>query len=118
MESRKVFEEAHHQLKQDKLQEERVLLLDAWRILEQEQGDATSVAEVEAKMPRRIKRKRLQHDEQGNEIGWEEYFDYQFPDDEGGAAASNFKILEMAAKWKAAQANAEEEESDMDSDDE
>jgi crooked neck len=44
----------------------------------------------------------------------DEYFDYQFPDDEG-AAAGNFKILEMAAKWK--QQQVQDDDSDIDSDD-
>jgi crooked neck len=37
--------------------------------------------------------------------GWEEYFDYIFPDDE--AAQPNLKLLAMAKKWKKQQ---EEEE--------
>lgn len=116
--ARKVMEDAYQHLKRENLMEERVLLLDAWRVLEQEKGTPDDVAKVEAKMPRRVKRKRMQHDEQGNDLGWEEYFDYQFPDDEGGASANNFKILEMAAKWKAAKANAEDDDdSDLDSDD-
>jgi crooked neck len=117
-ESRKIMEKADDQLRKEQLSEERVLLLDAWRVLEQEHGDVDSVSKVEAKMPRRIKRKRMRQDEQGNDLGWEEYFDYQFPDDEG-AGANNFKILEMAAKWKAAKANAaDDDDSDLDSDDE
>jgi len=118
--ARHVFETAYQQLKQQPggSKEERVLLLDAWRVLEKAHGDAKSVADVEAKMPRRIKRKRMREDEEGNELGWEEYFDYQFPDEEGGGAANNFKILEMAAKWKEQQQNAgDDSDSDLDSDD-
>lgn len=122
--AREVFETAYQQLKQlpGGCKEERVLLLDAWRVMEKVDGDATSVAGVEAKMPRRIKRKRMREDDDGNELGWEEYFDYQFPDDEmSGGAASSFKILDMAAKWKAQQQQGGgdlEDESDLDSDDE
>jgi crooked neck len=122
--ARQVFENAYQQLKQlpGGSKEERVLLLDAWRVLEKAKGDAESVVNVEGKMPRRIKRKRMRQDD----AGWEEYFDYQFPDDdEGGsaAAASNFKILEMAAKWKEQQQqqhkNADEDsDDDLDSSDE
>ena len=51
-----------------------------------------------------------------DESGWEEYFDYQFPDDEN-ASKNNFKILEMAENWKKQQANAEAgSDSDDDSD--
>ena len=53
-------------------------------------------------MPRRIKKKRMKTDENGGELGWEEFYDYHFPDEK--SAASNLKILEMAAKWKAKQA--------------
>ena len=31
-------------------------------------------------------------------MGWEEYYDYIFPDDE--TKQGNLKILEMAHKWK------------------
>merc|ERR1712038_912875 len=114
-EARTVFDRAYNSLKEEGLKEERVLLLDAWRVFEKSNGDASSVAAVEAKMPRRIKRKRMQTDEEtGAELGWEEYFDYHFPDDQG-AASSNLKILEMAAKWKKQQGSVESD-SDSDSD--
>ena len=35
--------------------------------------------------------------------GWEEFYDYVFPDDERtgkGKGAKNLKLLEMARKWK------------------
>jgi crooked neck len=112
--ARSTFNKAYYQLKDDGLKEERVLLLDAWRVFEKAKGDSKSVSEVEAKMPRRVKRKRMRTDESGAELGWEEYFDYHFPDDQD-PASSNLKILEMAAKWKKLQ---EEQEEDSDSDDE
>jgi crooked neck len=115
--ARALFRKAYEQLKDQGLKEERVLLLDAWRGFEKEKGDALSVSAVETKMPRRVKRKRMRTDETGAELGWEEYFDYHFPDDQD-AAAANLKILEMAAKWKQQQAAHDEEDSDMDSDDE
>lgn len=108
--AREIFNKAYKQLKDDGLKEERVLLLDAWRVLEQEKGDAASVQNVEEKLPRRVKRKRMRKDDDGNDLGWEEYFDYQFPDDQDSAAA-NLKILEMAAKWK------QQQEEDSDDDD-
>jgi len=115
--ARDIFERANQQLKKEGLKEERVLLLDAWRVFEKAKGDSSSVSDVEGKMPRRIKRKRMRTDENGAEIGWEEYFDYHFPDEEG-PASSNLKILEMAAKWKQMQqAQEDEDESDLDEDD-
>lgn len=115
--ARQVFQRAYDELKRDQLSEERVLLLDAWRVLEKAKGDPKHVSQVEAKMPRRIKRKRMREDENGNELGWEEYFDYQFPDDQD-AAGGNFKILEMAAKWKEQQAKLGNDDDDSDDDSE
>jgi crooked neck len=127
--AREVFKTAYEQLKKqhdrqedngdpkDSSKEDRVLLLDAWRVFEKVKGDAACVSVVEAKMPRRIKRKHMRHDENGTELGWEEYFDYQFPDDEGTASSSNFKILEMAAKWKEQQKQMQNDDSDLDSSD-
>jgi len=112
-EARAVFNRAYDHLKEEGLSEERVLLLDAWKTFEKTKGDAKAVEDVEFRMPRRIKRKRMQTDENGNELGWEEYFDYHFPDDDG-AGAGNLKILEMAAKWKKMK---ETENEDSDSDD-
>lgn len=111
-EARNIFQRAYDRLKEEGLKEERVLLLDAWRMFEKTKGDASGVSSVESKMPRRIKKKRMQIDEEtGTELGWEEYFDYHFPDDEG-TATNNLKILEMAAKWKQAQTNTNDSDSD------
>ena len=118
--ARSIFERAYNQLKSEGLKEERVLLLDAWRVYEKSKGSVSHVSAVEAKMPRRIKRKRMRTDTDGVELGWEEYFDYHFPDDEG-AASSNLKILEMAAKWKQKQqeqGNNDEEDEESDDYDE
>mmetsp|Transcript_24254 Transcript_24254/g.35941 ORF Transcript_24254/g.35941 Transcript_24254/m.35941 type:complete len:693 (+) Transcript_24254:123-2201(+) len=116
--ARSVFEKAYNSLKEDGLKEERVLLLDAWRVFEKAKGDDTSISNVEARMPRRIKKKRMRVDDNGQELGWEEVFDYHFPDDKD-AASSNLKLLEMAAKWKKQQEEQEDDDdSDLDSDDE
>lgn len=113
--ARSTFYRAHERLKEAGLKEERVLLLDAWRVFEKTKGDAQSLAKVDSMLPRRVKRKRMRTDEDGAELGWEEYFDYHFPNDED-ANAGNLKILEMAAKWKQAQqadsSSSEEEDSD------
>ncbi|KAG7361472.1 HAT Half-A-TPR repeat containing protein [Nitzschia inconspicua] len=113
--AREVMEKAYDMLKDEGLKDERVLLLDAWRVLEQQNGDSEHVGKVEAKLPRRIKRKRMRKDEDGNDLGWEEYFDYQFPDDDD-QGASNLKILEMAAKWKRRRQDGSDDGSDDDSD--
>lgn len=33
-------------------------------------------------MPQRLKKKRMVTGEGGEELGWEEYYDYHFPDDQ------------------------------------
>lgn len=114
--ARGTFLRAHDQVKDAGMKEERVLLLDAWRVFEKTKGDTQGLAKVDAMLPCRVKRKRMRMDKAGAELGWEEYFDYHFPNDED-ANAGNLKILEMAAKWKQAQSreessSSEEEESD------
>ena len=115
--ARETFKRAHDQMKDAGMKEERVLLLDAWRVFEKTKGDAQSLAKVDSMLPRRVKRKRMRTDDSGAELGWEEYFDYHFPNDED-SNAGNLKILEMAAKWKQAQqaeessSSSEEEDSD------
>ena len=113
--ARDTFKRAHDQMKDAGMTEERVLLLDAWRVFEMTKGDAQSLAKVDAMLPRRVKRKHMRTDESGAELGWEEYFDYHFPNDED-ANAGNLKILEMAAKWKQAQ-QAQDDSSSSDDDD-
>merc|ERR1712111_163564 len=49
-------------------------------------------------MPRRVKKRRKIETEDGSDQGWEEYFDYIFPEDE--AAKPNLKLLAMAKMWK------------------
>jgi len=118
LKARTIFDKAYNLLKEDGLKEERVLLLDAWRGLEKQKGDTDNVLSVEKRLPRRVKRKRMRKDDDGNDLGWEEYFDYQFPDDDD-QGASNLKILEMAAKWKRQRDDDDDsdEDSDEDSDD-
>lgn len=113
--ARETFQRAHDQMKDAGMKEERVLLLDAWRVFEKTKGDAQSLAKVDSMLPRRVKRKRMATDENGVELGWEEYFDYHFPNDDN-ANAVNLKILEMAAKWKQAQ-QAQDDSSSSEEDD-
>ena len=119
--ARQTFIRAHDQMKDAGMKEERVLLLDAWRVFEKTKGDAQSLAKVDVMLPRRVKRKRMRTDESGAELGWEEYFDYHFPNDVD-SNAGNLKILEMAAKWKQSQQAQDNEssstEEEDDSDDE
>lgn len=86
-----------------------VMLLEAWRAFERAMGSSEGVREVEKKMPQRVKRKRAIGADDGSQAGFEEYYDYVFPD-ESGAAAPNMKLLEMAYKWKRQKQQQEEEE--------
>ena len=114
---RKIFQRGYAELKREGLKEERVLLLDAWRVYEKNVGDALKLQEVEKMMPRRVKRRRMRADDNGTELGWEEFFDYHFPDEDDGNN-SNLKILEMAAKWKKMQQEQKDEDTDEESSDE
>lgn len=46
-----------------------------------------------------------------NELGWEEYYDYIFPDEQ--TKRSNLKFLEMARKWKQQQEGGDGGEDDV-----
>jgi len=103
--ARDIFQRGYNTLKEQGLKEERVLLLNSWRDAEM-RTPGGNVASVEAKLPRKIKMRRAATDEAGAGAagGWEEYYDYLFPDDEQGAPG--LKLLENALKWKAAAAAA------------
>ena len=74
------------------------MLLEAWKDFEKEEGDEQSRKVVQDLMPRRVKKRRKIQSEDGTDQGWEEYFDYIFPEDE--AAKPNLKLLAMAKMWK------------------
>lgn len=76
---------SYNLLKSQGLKEERVLLLEAWRdaelsLVENDAGG--DPAAVELKLPRKVKMRRMATADDGSELGWEEYYDYIFPDDE------------------------------------
>lgn len=96
--ARRVYERANDTLRQLGDKESRVLLLEAWRDFEKESGDAQSLEKVMQKMPRRVKKRQKIISESGMEEGWEEVFDYIFPEDE--MARPNLKLLAAAKMWK------------------
>ncbi|KAJ8887994.1 hypothetical protein PR048_007479 [Dryococelus australis] len=96
--ARHVYERANQALRGANEKEERVLLLEAWREFESQHGDTQSLEAVTKKMPRRVKKRQRVQADDGTEEGWEEFFDYIFPDDE--ATKPNLKLLEMAKLWK------------------
>ncbi|KAG8710017.1 NineTeen Complex (NTC) component [Ceratobasidium sp. 394] len=107
--ARDVFQEGYNNLRQRGLKEERVVLLESWKVFETEHGTEEQVAKVQAMMPQIIKRWR-KSDESG---ALEEYWDMLFADDEREANPTSFKLLQMAHAWKNAQAAAR---ADSDSD--
>merc|ERR1711971_982315 len=109
--ARKVYEDANQRLREDAIKandeaqakEFRVLLLESWRDFEFENEDEECIEKVKNLMPKRVKkRRRIEQDEDApggaDAGGWEEYFDYIFPEDEG--AKPNLKLLAMAKMWK------------------
>ena len=127
------------------------MALEAWQQMEAGTGDRDRVALVEAKMPKRLKKKRPVRDDAGEEVlgahlehtpwepspytheyrpaclvwqaragapsdrpaclvwqvGWEEYIDYTFPEEE--VKAPSLKILQMAHAWKKQKVEAADE---------
>ncbi|KAK9845191.1 hypothetical protein WJX84_006146 [Apatococcus fuscideae] len=116
--SRSVYKRAFNTLREGRPddKEEAVMVLEAWRKLEQqnvsaaEPGSATAadrqaaLQAVEKRMPRRVKRKRPIITDDGLEAGMEEYFDYIFPEEKG--TDQNLKFLEAALRWKRSRAEA------------
>ncbi|KAG0143201.1 hypothetical protein CROQUDRAFT_109388 [Cronartium quercuum f. sp. fusiforme G11] len=83
----------------DNLKEQRSIILDHWKLLENEIGDQNSIAKVESMMPKPMRRWR-KIDETGDK---EEYWDLVFPDDEKERNPGTFKLLQLAHAWKAKQ---------------
>jgi len=93
-----VYAEAEASFRESGQKDERVLVLEAWRDMLARGGSEAALASVEAKMPKRVKKRRPVLGEEGEAAGWEEYYDYIFAEEE--AAAPSLKILDMARKWK------------------
>ena len=113
--ARKIYEEANAKLREhannanpgeeSQVKEFRLMNLEHWRDFEHEQNpqDEEAIKKVAGLMPKRVKKRRkIQQDEDApgeeNAGGWEEFFDYIFPEDEG--AKPNLKLLAMAKMWK------------------
>nr|CAD2202485.1 unnamed protein product [Meloidogyne enterolobii] len=82
--------------------EERLLLLEQWKQFEQQHGTEEEQKFVEKMIPKRVKKRRQIIAVDGTDAGWEEYFDYIFPQDQ--ASKINFKLLEAARAWREKQA--------------
>nr|CAD1843308.1 unnamed protein product [Ananas comosus var. bracteatus] len=97
---RAVFERAfdYFRTSAPELKEERAMLLEEWLNMESSFSSLGDVSIVQKKLPRKVKRKRAITSEDDAPAGFEEYYDYIFPDEV--AMAPNLKILEAAYKWK------------------
>jgi len=80
------------------VKEERVLLLESWKKFESDVGNEEQIAKVDKLLPKRIKKKRQIKTDDGANAGWEEYYDYIFPEEE--AETRGLKILQRAHLWK------------------
>jgi crooked neck len=87
--------------------EQRYLVFEQWSEFEAEAGDDDAIAEVKRNVPRKVKKRRAITTDDGSDAGWEEYFDYVFPDEE--ETKPHLKLLEAARKWKLAQQQAADE---------
>ncbi|CAB4025163.1 crooked neck 1 [Paramuricea clavata] len=96
--TRNVYGRANRELKTAEDKEERLMLLESWKQFETTSGDEESLELVQKKMPRKVKKRRKIETDDGSDAGWEEFYDYIFPDDEDNLP--NFKLLQMARLWK------------------
>lgn len=96
--AREVFNRANETLKQSEDKESRVILLENWKEFEDAHGTDETREKIKEKLPRRIKKRKKVIDEDGTEQGWEEIFDYIFPEDESNRP--NLKLLAAAKNWK------------------
>uniref|UniRef100_A0A8C0GMA7 Crooked neck pre-mRNA splicing factor 1 n=1 Tax=Chelonoidis abingdonii TaxID=106734 RepID=A0A8C0GMA7_CHEAB len=111
---RQVYEEANKTMRNCEEKEERLMLLESWRNFEEEFGTDCNKERVEKLMPDKVKKRRKLKAEDGSDAGWEEYYDYIFPED--AANQPNLKLLAMAKLWKKQQQENEAEEMDPDKD--
>lgn len=105
--SRQIYEEANRSLRNCEEKEERLMLLESWRDFEREFGTDSTVDRVRKLLPEKVKKRRKLTAEDGSDAGWEEYYDYIFPED--AANQPNLKLLAMAKMWKRKQQDEDDE---------
>ncbi|KAM5305695.1 crooked neck-like protein 1 isoform 2-T2 [Glossophaga mutica] len=111
---RQIYEEANKTMRNCEEKEERLMLLESWRRFEDEFGTASDKERVDKLMPEKVKKRRKVQADDGSDAGWEEYYDYIFPED--AANQPNLKLLAMAKLWKKQQQEKEAAEQDPDKD--
>uniref|UniRef100_A0A9J7Z3J8 Crooked neck pre-mRNA splicing factor 1 n=1 Tax=Cyprinus carpio carpio TaxID=630221 RepID=A0A9J7Z3J8_CYPCA len=105
---RQIYEEANKSMQGCEEKEERLMLLESWREFEDEFGSLANKERVRKLLPEKVKKRRKITAEDGSDAGWEEYYDYIFPED--AANQPNLKLLAMAKMWKKQQQEDEEEQ--------
>jgi len=113
--ARSIFKRGDKALRGDDKKAERMMLIEAWKSFEYKHGDAGSQGSIDALMPRKVKKRRKVVSEDTEDAGWEEYFDYIFPDDENNQP--NIKLLQMANMWKQNKASSDESDSESEEED-
>ncbi|KAK1337229.1 hypothetical protein QTO34_001852 [Cnephaeus nilssonii] len=111
---RQIYEEANKTMRNCEEKEERLMLLESWRSFEDEFGTTSDKERVDKLMPEKVKKRRKVQADDGSDAGWEEYYDYIFPED--AANQPNLKLLAMAKLWKKQQQDKEAAEQDPDKD--
>eukprot|EP01135_Chromosphaera_perkinsii_P004957 Nk52_evm1s307 gene=Nk52_evmTU1s307 len=101
--ARKVYARADEALKKKGDKAQRNEILEKWLEFELGLVSGSDISKenlemVEGKQAKRVKKRRQLVNEDGSEGGWEEYFDFIFPDE--NTAAPNMKLLQMAHLWK------------------
>ncbi|EPY73299.1 crooked neck-like 1 protein-like protein [Camelus ferus] len=111
---RQIYEEANKTMRNCEEKEERLMLLESWRSFEDEFGTVSDKERVDKLMPEKVKKRRKVQADDGSDAGWEEYYDYIFPED--AANQPNLRLLAMAKLWKKQQQEKEAGEQDPDKD--
>jgi crooked neck len=96
--ARDIYKLGFQTLKSTELTEERVMLWESWRDFEQEQGNIGAIEGVMTNLPKRVKKRRKIMTTDGQDAGFEEYYDYIFPDTKN--LRSGLKLMEAAEKWR------------------
>uniref|UniRef100_A0A671LIT1 Crooked neck-like protein 1 n=1 Tax=Sinocyclocheilus anshuiensis TaxID=1608454 RepID=A0A671LIT1_9TELE len=113
---RQIYEEANKSMQSCEEKEERLMLLESWRDFEDEFGSFANKERVQKLLPEKVKKRRKITAEDGSDAGWEEYYDYIFPED--AANQPNLKLLAMAKIWKKQQQHEDEEEQEEEEEEE
>ncbi|EOA13011.1 hypothetical protein CARUB_v10026005mg [Capsella rubella] len=95
---RAIFDRANAYYKDStpELKEERAMLLEEWLNMETGFGNLGDVSVVQAKLPKKLKKRKATSGQDGS-TEYEEYIDYLFPEE---SQTTNLKILEAAYNWK------------------